>query len=203
MKKKENRKIENSSPLERLGEATYIVLLRGINVSGKNKIPMADLRDLLNSLQFQNVQTYIQSGNIILESDKSKTAIGEIIKEGILSKFGFDIPIIVRTTPEWQKAIENYPFSLENEKIVAFTFLDRKSEIKEIEINNIGEDQYKINGDVVYLSCPSTFAKTKISNNLLEKKLQVIATTRNLRTTLKLLELAQPSLPKGKELASL
>ena len=54
MKKKENRKIENSSPLERLGEATYIVLLRGINVSGKNKIPMADLRDLLNSLQFQN-----------------------------------------------------------------------------------------------------------------------------------------------------
>ena len=69
-----------SSPLERLGEATYIVLLRGINVSGKNKIPMADLRDLLNNLQFQNLQTYIQSGNIILESDKSKTAICEIIR---------------------------------------------------------------------------------------------------------------------------
>ena len=192
-------KSKSSSPLERLGEATYIVLLRGINVSGKNKIPMAVLRDLLKNLQFQSVQTYIQSGNIILESDKSKTAICEIIKEGILSKFGFEIPVIVRTIPEWQKAIEKYPFSTENEKIVAFTFLDRASEIKEIEIKNIGEDQYKINGDVVYLNCPSTFAKTKISNNVLEKKLQVIATTRNLRTTLKLLELSNSRLSKGKE----
>ncbi|MGY8911136.1 MAG: DUF1697 domain-containing protein [Flavobacteriales bacterium] len=202
MKKKENHEIESTSPLERLGE-TFIILLRGINVSGKNKIPMLALRTLLNDLEFQNVQTYIQSGNIILESDKSKTAICEIIKEGILSKFGFDIPVIIRTILELKKTIENYPFPLENEKIVAFTFLDRASEIKEIEIKNTGEDQYKIKGDVVYLNCPSTFAKTKISNNVLEKKLQVIATTRNLRTTLKLLELSNSSLSKGKELASL
>ena len=198
MKKKENRKIESSSPLERLGEA-YIVLLRGINVSGKNKIPMVALRTLLNDLEFQNVQTYIQSGNIILESTSSKKEICQKINKGIKEKFGFEIPVIVRTISEWQKTIENYPFPLNNEKIVAFTFLDRASEIKEIEIKNIGEDQYKINGDVVYLNCPSTFAKTKISNNVLEKKLQVIATTRNLRTTLKLLELSNSSLSKGKE----
>ncbi|AOW17206.1 hypothetical protein LPB03_06885 [Polaribacter vadi] len=198
MKKKENRKNESFSPLERLGEA-YIVLLRGINVSGKNKIPMVALRTLLDDLEFQNVQTYIQSGNIILESTFSKKEICQKIKKGIKEKFGFDIPVIVRTIAELKKTIENYPFPLNNEKIVAFTFLDRASEIKEIEIKNIGEDQYKINGDVVYLNCPSTFAKTKISNNVLEKKLQVIATTRNLRTTLKLLELANSSLSKGKE----
>ena len=168
----------------------HIVLLRGINVSGKNKLPMAALRDLLNDLEFQNVQTYIQSGNIILESDKSKSEICRKIKDEIFTKFGYDVPVIARTVLEWKKTIENYSFSLENEKIVAFVFLDQKSAIETFEIKNVGEDQFKIEKDVVYIYCPSTFAKTKISNNLFERELNVTATTRNLRTTLKLLELA-------------
>ena len=152
---------------------------------------MIELRSLLNELGFQNVQTYIQSGNIILESDKSKSEICEIIKEGVKAKFDYDVPVIIRTIPEWKKAIENYPFPLENEKIVGFTFLDRKSEITEIEINNLGEDQFKIENYVVYFYCPNGFGKSKITNNLFERKLKVTATTRNLRTTLKLLELAE------------
>ena len=71
---------------------------------------MIELRSLLNELGFQNVQTYIQSGNIILESDKSKSEICEIIKEGVKAKFDYDVPVIIRTIPEWKKAIENYPF---------------------------------------------------------------------------------------------
>ena len=152
---------------------------------------MIELRSLLNELGFQNVQTYIQSGNIILESDKSKSEICEIIKEGVKAKFDYDVPVIIRTIPEWKKAIENYPFPLENEKIVGFTFLDRKSEITEIEINNLGEDQFKIENYVVYFYCPNGFGKSKITNNLFERKLKVTATTRNLRTTLKLLELSE------------
>ena len=170
---------------------TYIVLLRGINVSGKNKLPMADLRDLLTELGFQNVKTYIQSGNIILTSDESKTTICKKIKDGIATKFGYDVPVIAKTISEWKKAIKNYPFPIENEKIVAFTFLDKKSEIAEIEIKNIGDDKFKIDKDLVYIYCPNGFGKSKITNNLFEKKLKVIATTRNLRTTLKLLELAE------------
>tara|TARA_R110002126_G_scaffold277560_3_gene423594 strand:+ start:38290 stop:38832 length:543 start_codon:yes stop_codon:yes gene_type:complete len=169
----------------------YIILLRGINVSGKNKILMADLRDLLKNLGFLNVQTYIQSGNIILESDKSKIAVCEIINKGILSKFGFDIPVIVRTISEWKKAIENYPFPTGNEKIVAFAFLNKVSKEAEIEVKNIGEDKYKIVNDIVYLYCPSGFGKTKLTNNIFEKKLNVVATSRNLRTTLKLLVIAK------------
>ena len=168
----------------------YIVLLRGINVSGKNKLPMADLRDLLNDLEFQKVQTYIQSGNIVLESDKNKIEICQKIKDGIFTKFGYDVPVIARTIPEWEKAIENYPFPLDNEKIVAFSFLDKATEIEKIEFKNIGEDQYKIDKNVVYIYCPNGFGKSKITNNLFEKKLKVIATTRNFRTTMKLLELA-------------
>ena len=141
------------------------------------------LRELLRNLQFQNVQTYIQSGNIILESDKSKSEICEIIKKRVKAKFDYAVPVIIRTIPEWKKAIENYPFPLENEKIVGFSFLDRKSEITEIEVKNIGKDQFKIENDVVYFYCPNGFGKSKITNNLFERKKKGTATTRNLRTT--------------------
>ena len=169
----------------------YIVLLRGINVSGKNKIPMVTLRELLNDLEFQNVQTYIQSGNIILTSEQSKLEVSKRIKKGILKKFDLDIHVIVKTALELNEIVKNYPFSLENEKIVAFTFLDKISDKETIEVKNIGEDLYKIVKDVVYLNCKSGFGKTKFTNNVLEKKLNVNATTRNLKTTLKLAELAK------------
>jgi uncharacterized protein (DUF1697 family) len=169
----------------------FIILLRGINVAGKNKLPMADLRDLLNALEFKNVQTYIQSGNIILDTDKSKIEVCQNIKEGVLSKFGYDVAVLTRTISEWEKVISKYPFSTENEKIVAFTFLNKVSKESIIEVKNIGEDKYKIVDDVVYLNCPTGFGLTKLTNNVIEKKLNVIATTRNIRTTLKLLELAK------------
>jgi uncharacterized protein (DUF1697 family) len=168
----------------------YIILLRGINVSGKNKIQMAALRQLLNELNFKNVHTYIQSGNILLDSEETATDMCKKIKKGIQDVFGFDVPVLARTIKEWKHTVENYPFSFENEKIVAFTFLNATSKETNIAIKSPGEDQYKIDGDVVYLHCPTGFSRTKLTNTSIEKKLNVIATTRNLRTTLKLLELA-------------
>lgn len=168
----------------------YIVILRGINVSGKNKLPMADLRDMLNELGFQNVQTYIQSGNIILDSEETKEIVCKKIKEAIANTFGYTVPVLARTLEEWKKVLENYPFSQENEKIVAFTFLDKVVEETAIEVKGINDDRYKIVDDVMYLYCPSGFGKTKLTNNIIEKKLKVTATTRNLKTTQKLLELA-------------
>ena len=136
-------------------------------------------------------KTYIQSGNIILESTLEKKEICNIIKNGIQEKFGFDVPVIIRTIQEWKKAIENYPFPTGNEKIVAFAFLNKVSKEIEIEVKNIGEDKYKIVNDIVYLYCPSGFGKTKLTNSIFETKLNVVATTRNLRTTKKLLELSK------------
>ena len=177
----------------------YIILLRGINVSGKNKIPMAELREMISDLGFQNVQTYIQSGNIVLEATESKGEVCKKIHIGINEKFGFDIPVLARTPEEWKETIDKYPFSIENEKIVAFSFLNKIPSKKEIEVKGINEDQYKIEENRVYLYCPSGFGKTKLTNNTIEKKLEVVATTRNYKTTVKLLELAHPNLPKGKE----
>ena len=168
----------------------YIVLLRGINVSGKNKLPMAELRTLLNDLSFQNVQTYIQSGNVILESNEGKSVICNKIREGIQNRFGYDVPVIARTIPEWKNAISKYPFSTDNAKIVAFIFLNKKVYEPKIDVKGINDDEYLIDNDMVYIYCPSGFAKTKLSNNLFERKLNVTATTRNYNSTLKLLELA-------------
>ncbi len=152
---------------------------------------MADLRNLLAALRFKNVQTYIQSGNIILESEKTKNEICSIINKVIKTKFGFDIPVLVKTITELEKIIKNYPFSLENDKIVAFCFLYNPTAETTIDVKNRIEDQYKIANDVVYLNCKSGFGKTKLTNNFIENKLSVIATTRNLKTTLKLLALAK------------
>ena len=174
----------------------FIVLLRGVNVSGKNKLPMQELRDLLKNLDFKNIQTYIQSGNIILDSEISKAKTAETIKSAIFSTFGYDVPLIIKTITELKKAIDNYPFYKENEKIVAFTFLEVATDATEIEIKGIAEDRYNIDKNIIYLYCPSGFARTKLSNNIFEKKLNVTATTRNLRTTLKLLELANQSYDK-------
>tara|TARA_R110001632_G_scaffold43376_1_gene109868 strand:+ start:30693 stop:31211 length:519 start_codon:yes stop_codon:yes gene_type:complete len=169
----------------------YIVLLRGINVSGKNRLPMQDLRDILQQLAYQNIQTYIQSGNIILDTDESKSEIIKKIKDGIYQKFEYDVPIIVVTIEELKTAIDNYPFPTENPKIVAFVFLNQQTAVTDFEIKGINEDKFLIKDKMVYIYCPTGFAKTKLSNNLFERKLNVIATTRNFRTVQKLLALSE------------
>lgn len=168
----------------------YIVLLRGINVSGKNKLPMQDLRKMLSDLGYQNVQTYIQSGNIILDSEKKKNNIEKEIKEEIKLRFKYDVPVIARTIDGIQKAIQRNPYPMENEKVIAVIFLSEPVTITNIEINKAEEDQFTILEDVIYIYCPSGFGRSKLTINVFEKKLNVSATSRNWRTTNKLLELA-------------
>lgn len=152
---------------------------------------MQDLRDLLNGLGFQNVQTYIQSGNIILSATDNKESIASKIKEAIKSKFDYEVPVLVKTIEEWGKAIENNPYKEVEPKQQYFTFLSDIPEEKEIIVTNIKEDTYTIIEDVLYINAVGGYGKTKLTNNLFEKKLKVIATTRNLKTTMKLLTLAK------------
>ena len=170
---------------------TYIVILRGINVSGKNKLPMAALRELLAKLKFENIQTYIQSGNVIVNSNKNKSEVANLVKSAIKKQFDYDVPVLVRTIDEWEKAIANNPYPTENHKIVSFTFLSEVPKSTTIEVNITNDDVHTITNDMVYMYCPDGFGSTKLTNNLFEKKLKVTATSRNYRTTMKLLELAK------------
>tara|TARA_R110000787_G_scaffold192886_9_gene304406 strand:+ start:11826 stop:12344 length:519 start_codon:yes stop_codon:yes gene_type:complete len=169
----------------------FIILLRGINVSGKNKLPMQDLRELLDELRYLNIQTYIQSGNIILDTDEKKAEVIVKIQDGIKNKFNYDVPVIIKTVSELRKAIVSYPFPIENPKIVAFVFLNQQITEVEIDVKEIYGDEYQIDNDMVYIYCLTGFARTKLSNNLFERKLKVIATTRNFRTVQKLLALSE------------
>ena len=170
---------------------SYIVLLRGINVSGKNTLPMADVRLLMENLGYKNAITYIQTGNILFNSIEDKSLISKKIHEVIFQKFGHSVPVIVKTVSEWEKIIENNPFSVENEKIVAFVILNTIPKNSIIDLKEDENEKFVLKGDVVYIYCPNGFGKSKLTNNLFEKKLGVTATTRNYKTSIKLLELAK------------
>ncbi len=173
---------------------TYISLLRGINVTGKKRMKMEELRTLFISLGFKNVKTYIQSGNVIFNSDKADgSSLVKIIESGIKCKFGFDVSVHMITPYRLREIIANNPFPFgENKACITFLFeTPQHISWDELKAARQKTEQFEISEDenVVYLHCPLGYARTKLSNNFFERKLKVSATTRNLKTLNKLLEL--------------
>ncbi len=177
---------------------TYIVFLRGINVSGQKKIKMADLRTMLEKLDFQKVETYIQSGNIVLKSRLSNgEEVAETIKTGISDSFGFDVPVLVKTYGELKSIFENNPFTdlsdIENKRVY-FALLKEAPEpelLSEFKKEKFDNEEFLATTNCVYLNCLKGAGEAKLSNNLIERKLKVSATTRNYRTTVKLLDMTK------------
>ena len=175
----------------------YIAFLRGINVSGKNKIKMAELRQYLAELDILNIQTYIQSGNIIFESSEVNINILEQdITDKIKEKFGFDVPTLVLTIEQLQKVVDNHPFAkdLENDKkFISVTFLAKTATPENIEMLlalNYPNEFIELQGQVIYGFFPKGFGRAKLTNTRMERVLKVACTTRNWRTCNKVLEIA-------------
>jgi uncharacterized protein (DUF1697 family) len=171
----------------------YISMLRGINVSGQKKIKMVDLRALYESLDFKNVTTYIQSGNVVFQSEENDTTIlAEKINDKIESVYGFRVPIIFRTHSDLDFIIGNNPFLTnrsEDIKKLAVIFLNEvpnSSALLEIGDRGPDSEELVISGKDLFLFVPESYGKSKWSNNFFEKKLGVKATTRNWNTVLKL-----------------
>ena len=167
----------------------FIALLRGINVSGQKNIKMADLKNLFEELSFKNVQTYIQSGNVLFTSKSgNKKAIRTKIENKILNKFGYKVEVILKTPEEFNRAIKNNPFlknKKKNSERVYFTFLSEKpsqSKIQMLREIDYPPEQFIFDNEVIYLYVPNSYGKAKLNNNFFEKKLKVIATTRNYKT---------------------
>lgn len=174
---------------------TYIALLRGINVGGKNKILMAELRDLLLNIGLKDVQTYIQSGNIIFNSEEENASklelrIGGAIKE----HFGLSVPVIVKTKDALKTVFSSCPFSEEKKQKSYFSLLytPPKAElVNEVLSITFENEDIKISPNCVYFYSSIGYGKTKYNNNFFERKLRVIATARNYKTMVKLLELSE------------
>lgn len=177
---------------------TYIALLRGINVTGHNKIKMADLKELFIEEGFCNVSTYIQSGNVIFETHELSLKIMERqIIAAILSKFGYSIKVMVFTKNHLNTVFSSNPFIHRKNIDIAklhVTLLGIEPDFKAGKLLEdsilTNEDEFKIINNVVYIYCPNGYGRTKLTNNLFENKLKTSATTRNWKTITKLIELS-------------
>lgn len=159
---------------------------------------MEDLRNLYSNLGFTKIESYIQSGNVIFQSKEKNTAkLENLISEKIKEVYDYDVPVIVLTIKELQNIIKNNPFLNRKEidiKRIYITFLSAEPGDKllnPIEKEKFKPDEFEFGDKAVYLYIPDSYAKTKLSNNFFEKLLTTKATTRNLRTSIKILEIAE------------
>ena len=172
----------------------FIVLLKGINVGGHKKVPMAELRELLAKCGFLNVKTYIQSGNIVLESHENIKNIENTIQKAIESYFGFKVSTIVKTREDLQRIFNNSPFNNEKKKSSYFMMLHNtpNADLVKVASEKVyeGEEYYIVN-DCIYFYCANGYGQAKFNANYFERKLETFATSRNYNTMLKLLSLSE------------
>ena len=170
---------------------TYIAFLRGINVGGHKKILMADLRELLKSTGFKDVQTYIQSGNAIFFSKKSAEECENIIKDIIFKKYGWVVPVLVKEPKELLEVLDLCPFSNEKKKNSYFFLLSDKPAdelVKVVQKLSIPDEEFHIRKNTIYF-WSDNYARSKFNNNFFERRLKVNVTARNYNTMVKLIDL--------------
>ncbi len=164
----------------------WISILRGINVGGKRVMKMTDLKNLYYKLDFTDINTFIQSGNVTFYSEiKNSLEVKRKIEEGILSKFGFEVMSIVFEEYYLKNIMENIPFKNEDTKKQYFSFLENepsKELIAKFIADTDSSNEIAIGDKVVYVFCTDGYSKTKFNNNFIEKKLGVNTTTRNYNT---------------------
>ncbi len=175
-------------------QQVYFVFLRAVNVSGKNIIKMAALKSSLESAGFEAVKTYIQSGNMLLQSSFDKTTVKNKISDLILSTFGLQIEVFVLELKNLENALHQNPFGADLAPNRVFVTLLSAVPDKQLvtQLKNVdhGTELFEVKADILYFYVPDGMAKSKMTNNYFEKKLKVIATGRNLNTIRKMIELA-------------
>lgn len=174
----------------------YLALLRGINVSGHNMIKMDALKKMLENMGFQNVETYIQSGNVFFESEEDNAAsIGFKIKQEISKVFGYDVPVIMISKTDLEFCFNNNSYLKEKEcdfKKLYVAFISKElpsTAINDLKISNFKPDEAAIDSNRIYIKYAIGAGKTNLDQKYIEKKLSVVATIRNWNTVTKLLEM--------------
>lgn len=173
----------------------WIALLRGINLGARNKVAMADLRALFEELGADDVSTYVQSGNVVFRSARSRAELGQAVVEGISERLGLELTVVLLTKAELARLEQGNPFASSEPDPVKLhvTFLAERPQagrVRELGKLEFEPDEFEVAGTAVYLHCPQGYGRSKLSNAFFEKQLGVAATTRNWRTVKALAELA-------------
>lgn len=175
---------------------THIALLRGINVGGKNKLPMKDLAAIFSDAGGSRIRTYIQSGNVVFDATSEvAAAIPGAVEAEIRRRFGYEVPIVMRTAEELSEVVRRNPFQDEaaEPKTLQVGFLSETPEpgaVAALDPDRSPPDRFAVLGREVYLHCPNGIARSKLTNAWFDSKLRVISTMRNWTTVQKLLSMA-------------
>ena len=176
--------------------AKYVALLRGINVGGKNMLPMKELAGLFSAAGCGEVATYIQSGNIVFcAKDKVVKQLDSVIAKQVEDRFGLKVPVVLRTASELNAVVRGNPFLKAGaaEEMLHVLFLaDRPSAglVAGLDPARSAPDEYVVVGRDIYAKLVTGAAKTKLTNAYFDSKLKTVSTMRNWRTVLKLAEMS-------------
>ena len=176
------------------GGQRYVALLRGVNVGGKNKLRMADLRDMFTEAGCKSVKTYIQSGNVVFEAAQDLAGRApEIVTSAIRRRFGYETAAVVRSGKELRQVAASSPFDTSGDhRFLQVAFLEDVPDaeaISRLDPQRSPPDAFVVRGRHVYLHYPNGVARSKLTNEYLSAQLQTASTMRNWRTVLKLLEM--------------
>jgi uncharacterized protein (DUF1697 family) len=176
--------------------ATFIALLRGINVSGRNKIPMPELRALCADLGLQDVQSYIQSGNLLFQAGSPAANLENQLEDGIKRHFALTIPVIIRPAAQWPLYVAGNPYpgaSAIEPNVVMLALSKAPPQADAVaqlrERAGAGERITQVR-DALWIHFAGGVARSKLSPALLDRLVGSPVTMRNWRTVLKLHELA-------------
>jgi uncharacterized protein (DUF1697 family) len=173
-----------------------VALLRGINVGGKNLLPMKDLARLFADAGCADVRTYIQSGNVLFQASPAKAeGLPGLIAAGIADRFGYRTPVVLRTVEELGRSIRDNPFldAEAPESWLHVLFLASHPDacrVAALDPDRSPPDAYVVRGREIFLQCPNGVGNTKLTNAYFDSKLAIISTGRNWRTVTRLFELA-------------
>ena len=175
--------------------ARHVVLLRGINIGSRNRVSMPQLREALEDAGFTDVETYLQSGNVVLESRAKPETVRRKVEQLIQEQFGLEIAVVVRTKAELAAVAKRNPHVriAKDPKRYQVTFLSKKlpaSAVKELEQAATSDERVVVAGREVYAWHPAGVARSKLWSKLAGQGLGVTATSRNWTTVEALLELA-------------
>ena len=175
----------------------HVLLLRGINVSGRNRVPMADLRALVTALGYEDVATYVQSGNLVCSGRGGPDRAAAQVADALARELDVTVPVVGRSAAHWAHVVATNPLArLEDDpKKLHVTFLDgvpdpaRVADLADAAAA-FAPERLEVVGAEVFLHCPGGYGETPLSNAFLEKRLGRVATTRNWRTVGALADLA-------------
>ncbi len=177
--------------------STYLALLRGINVGGRNKLPMQELVQLFVEVGCSDVRSYIQSGNVIFNADSALAeTIPARISRAIAEYSGYEIPVVLRTIEQLRNAIRSNPFldagaAADALHILFLAGSPERHRVDSLDPNRSRPDAFAVRGQEIYLYLPNGVARTKLTNDYFDSKLSTMSTGRNWRTVNKLLEMME------------